>query len=214
MVQVLDQVDWLARFRAGDPEILGLVYLNHVTQIEARLRRRCFTSRSGARLSVEAIGVDVADLVQEVFLHAFRPRARLAYDSRRPYANYLYMIARNILIDLLRASRRRVTTCPFGPADPAAAQAPEVGEDSLTDEETRFSIARHLASLPPILRQLHELRYVAELSQDEAAAALGTTRQRLRTLEKRLLDGLRDELADRPRPVGPGSALGAVRAAG
>ena len=210
-MQVLDQIDFLARFRAGDPKILGLVYLNHVTLVEARLRRRYFTSRSGARLSTEAIGVDVADLVQEVFLHAFRPRARLAYDSRRPYANYLYMIARNLLIDLLRASRRRVTTCPFQTSDSGAApQTPDVSQGTLTDEETRFSIARYLASLPPLLRQLHELRYVDQLSQDEAATALGTTRQRLRTLEKRLLDGLRAELADRPHQVSPGSEVKAV----
>ena len=184
----------LARFRAGDREILGLFYENHVDLVEARLRYRYFTGRSGVRLSASGLGMEVADLVQEVFLHAFRPRARLAYDGTRPYANYLCMIARNVVIDLLRASQRRVMTCPLSLADADA--MPEVLDDSPADPEMTFTVARYLGSLTPPLRQLHELRYVDELSQDEAAVALDTTRQRLRTMEKRLHDGLRAELAD------------------
>jgi RNA polymerase sigma-70 factor (ECF subfamily) len=182
--------DFLARFRAGDPEILARVYRDHVRLIEAYLRDRRFAGRVGARPSA-AGGPEYADLVQEVFLHAFRPRARLAYDGTRPYANYLFVIARNLVIDLLRETRRRVSTCPLALADSGATTcAPEL-TDPLADGETRFSVARYLSSLSPSLRQLHDLRYVHELSQGEAANVLGTTRQRLRTMEKRLHDGLR-----------------------
>jgi DNA-directed RNA polymerase specialized sigma24 family protein len=48
-----------------------------------------------------------------------------------------------------------------------------------------------LAGLEPELKGVHQARYAQCLSQHDAAAALGISRQNHRTHERRLRDGLR-----------------------
>jgi DNA-binding XRE family transcriptional regulator len=51
-------------------------------------------------------------------------------------------------------------------------------------------VESYLQALPQNLRELHRLRHEECLSQERAAEALGISRQTLRTLERRLQDGL------------------------
>jgi DNA-directed RNA polymerase specialized sigma24 family protein len=62
-------------------------------------------------------------------------------------------------------------------------------------------VERFLRELAPELKAVHEKRYTLGLSQAEAAAALGITRQRLRTAEARLRDGLARALRGSGRPL-------------
>jgi RNA polymerase sigma factor (sigma-70 family) len=61
-----------------------------------------------------------------------------------------------------------------------------------------------LADLPPRIRAAIVLRYYADMSVDEVAAALGTSRNTVKTQLRIGLDRLRESLRD---DVGP-SALG------
>jgi len=51
-------------------------------------------------------------------------------------------------------------------------------------------VEEYLGALPPDLREVHRLRHEQCLSQEQAAERLGVGRQTLRTLERRLQDGL------------------------
>ncbi|HEX7499962.1 MAG TPA: sigma factor-like helix-turn-helix DNA-binding protein, partial [Polyangia bacterium] len=51
-------------------------------------------------------------------------------------------------------------------------------------------VEAYLSTLPQDLREVHKLRYEEGLSQEQAAEKLGVGRQTLRTLERRLRDGL------------------------
>jgi DNA-directed RNA polymerase specialized sigma24 family protein len=51
-------------------------------------------------------------------------------------------------------------------------------------------VEKYLAALPQDLREVHKLRHEECLSQEQAAEKLGVGRQKLRTLERRLREGL------------------------
>jgi DNA-binding XRE family transcriptional regulator len=55
-------------------------------------------------------------------------------------------------------------------------------------------VRENLARLPTELAAAYHQRYQLGVSQDAAALAIGISRQRLRTLEKKLLDGVIREL--------------------
>jgi RNA polymerase sigma-70 factor (ECF subfamily) len=55
-------------------------------------------------------------------------------------------------------------------------------------------VSAYLASLPEELRRVHHQRFVLATPQRQAAEALGISRQSLRTLEKKLMAGLRERL--------------------
>ncbi len=70
-------------------------------------------------------------------------------------------------------------------------ELPAPGDDEpYADERTMKAVRDYLAGLTPELRGVHEQRYVKGVSQEEAARALGLSRQQVRTLEERLRDGL------------------------
>jgi RNA polymerase sigma-70 factor (ECF subfamily) len=153
--------------------------------------------RQGARLSAAAsVGGaprdDWGDLVQETFSRAFGERARLAYDGLRPYRPYLLTICRNLLAD---HARRRGRELPSGLDVDALGDPPATagGTDEPPAEELAL-VESYVAGLDRRLAGVYEQRYVAGATQEEAARALGLTRQRLRTLEDKLRRGLQRAL--------------------
>lgn len=173
----------LEAFRRGDPVALERVYRDHVGEIEGFLRARLF--RAG-RLTPASL----ADLVQDVFLRAFSAKNRQSYDGQRAYGPYLLALARNLLIDWLRRTSREAT---LGQSIEALvdAHADEPASAAIYDPELVALAARYVENLDPALRGVHERRFVRAEPQVNAARALGISRQNLRTLERKLVDGLR-----------------------
>jgi RNA polymerase sigma-70 factor (ECF subfamily) len=178
-------------FRAGVPEALGAVYWEYVRKVE-RLLSAGFEVRSrGTRVSgAYREPEDLADLVQEVFVRAFSDKGRRAYDGLRDYGPYLYAIARNVLVDLARVRGREIPS-PWTELEAAIEIAPVV-EDTApwAEAATMRVVEEYLGALPPDLREVHRLRHEEGLSQEQAAERLGVGRQTLRTLERRLQEGL------------------------
>ena len=81
-------------------------------------------------------------------------------------------------------------------AQDASIKAIDEGEP-WADAATMALVRRYVDALDDPLRRLHRARYIEGLSQRDAADRLGITRQVLRTLEDKLRDGLRSELARR-----------------
>jgi RNA polymerase sigma factor (sigma-70 family) len=181
----------LDRFRAGAPEALGTVYWEYVRKIE-RLLGAGFEVRSrGTRVGGACRQPhDLADLVQEVFVRAFSEKSRLAYDGLRDYGPYLYAIARNVLIDWARARGREIPS-PWMELEAAIEMMPVVEDTEPWAESVAMRVVEeYLGALPQDLREVHRLRHEQGLSQEQAAERLGVGRQTLRTLERRLRDGL------------------------
>jgi RNA polymerase sigma-70 factor (ECF subfamily) len=183
----------LELFRQGDIATLKQVYWAHVDRVVQVIRHNLLASRSwGGGWFVTTRGVE--DLVQDTFVRAFNPRARLAFDGQRDYWPYLSTIARNVLTDALRSRRRDLLVENEGRLiDEVLIN--RVGEDaSEADPRILAIVNAYLGELPATLAGVYHQRYVIGQSQELAAKALNITRQHLRTLERKLRNGLTREL--------------------
>jgi RNA polymerase sigma-70 factor (ECF subfamily) len=188
----VDKPELLRAFRAGERDALTAVYWGYVDAVAQVVRH-------GARLTADAAvsGAprgDWADLVQETFSRAFSERARLAYDGLRPYRPYLLTICRNLLADHARKRGRELPSDFDGEALEAAAGSSEDAGEALPPAQLAV-VERYLAGLDARLAGVYQQRYITGATQEEAARALGLTRQRVRTLEDKLRRGLRRALA-------------------
>lgn len=189
----LGRPDRLRGFRAGQREIAEQVYWTYVDRVEGIVRYGFHLATSRQRVSGAPIS-EIADIVQEVFARAFSESARLAYDGTRSYAPFLDTIARNVLIDW---ARRRGRSVELSVEELESVPEPEP-EVAWADEDTMREVRAYLSTLSGDLRSVHEQRNVLGRSQADAATALGITRQRLRTLESRLREGLKRALSRPP----------------
>jgi RNA polymerase sigma factor (sigma-70 family) len=207
--------DLLDRFRAGHRDALAAVYEHYVDDV-ARLVRLGFTVTTveGPLRVAGAADVDTEhEVLQETFVKAFAPAARLGFDGLRPYRPFLVRIAQNVMIDRLRR-RRRDPDRPPAEIDDALGRAVEIEADpgdSLHWRQLSSHAAAFIAGLDDEARRFVALRFEDDLSQEEVAARMGVSRRRVRTLEDRVCRGL--ERALRERDLWPGEPAPAVAAA-
>lgn len=185
--------DRLDAFRAGDPATLTELFHAFVDDVASLLRR-------GFRLDARNLVIrGIADaerekeLVQEVFLRAFSPRARLAFNGLLPFRPYLLQIARNLLVDEWRKQgngRVEVSTTELE----AAATLEPSADDELEDRTLRAATAEWCKALSPELREFVRLRFEVGLSQAALAEQLRVSRRHVRTIEKDVQDGLHAHL--------------------
>jgi len=159
-----------ASFIAGDDGSLHRVYDEHGSLIYTLCRR--------------SLGADVAsDVAQEVFAAAWFARGQFD-PSRGTLPGWLVGIARNKILDHLRAKNRRpqlvqpsFSSNPSGGAAPLA--LPEV--EQLSD---RLLLADALAQLPGRPKRLIEMSFFEELSHAEIAERsdlpIGTVKSEIR----------------------------------
>jgi RNA polymerase sigma factor (sigma-70 family) len=175
-------------FRTGSRPALEAVYWAYVEKVE-RIVRYGFHRSGGARVAGVPLA-DVPDLVQEVFARVFRESTRRTFDGQRELGPFLGTIARNVVTDWARKRGRTIVEVASElenmPHDP--------DESGWSDDALLRATEDYLATLAPVLRQVHEQRYVVGRSQDDAARALGITRQNIRTLEGKLRQGLKNAL--------------------
>jgi RNA polymerase sigma-70 factor (ECF subfamily) len=106
---------------------------------------------------------DLDDLVQEVFVIAFRGLTRFRGDAR--ISTWLYRICVNVALGRIRTRKRRpqaVGTSDLDAvvADPSLVERPETPEKSLERQRERERVYRALEGLPPkkrIVLYLHEI---------------------------------------------------------
>jgi RNA polymerase sigma-70 factor (ECF subfamily) len=151
----------VARVRAGDGEAFRLLVDRH--------------SQSIFRLAVRMVGNehDADDVVQETFLKAYRQIGR--FESRASFATWLYRIAVNCSLDLLRqrprsAEQKEPDDCDEPAADPEAHPSPERLTFSVQIQER---VTAALAGLTPAERAAFLLRHFEGQSIEDIGRALG-----------------------------------------
>jgi len=166
--------DWLQRFHDGDRGALEQLYRDHFDTV--------------ARAVGPLLGrADKETVTQEIFFRLVSQRSlRLAFHGGDLRA-WLEVVARNHALDYLRRRKRET---PAGMTPPAAeeAQTPPVpGAHWESAADARLLIDRFRAEvLPPKWAGTFELRFLKQLSQTEAGAALGIGRTTLAYQEARV----------------------------
>ncbi len=139
---------------------------------------------------------EAEDAVQETLLRAWRSLDRFDED-RSPLRNWLYAIATNVCLDMLRSAQRRARAVDFGPPtqvgpdlgkplpenawirpmpdDRALPAAADPAELAAQRETIRLAFVAALQHLPPRQRAVLILRDVLCWKSDEVARLLATT---------------------------------------
>jgi RNA polymerase sigma-70 factor (ECF subfamily) len=160
---------------AGDRDAFGALVLRHQRGL-VNFLYRLVGSRDGA-----------TDLAQEVFLKVFVSLD--SFDPRYRFTTWLYRIASNAAIDLLRKKQPRTLSLSDPAGDDDATPPPSIAGTEptphdmlrLRELETRLDAA--IAELPPGYRQLILLRHRRHCRYDEIARItrlpLGTVKNRI-----------------------------------
>jgi RNA polymerase sigma-70 factor (ECF subfamily) len=131
---------------------------------------------------------EAKDIAQDAFLRAYR---RLeTFHPDRPFARWLFVIARNASLDAIRRRRRAA-------ALPASDQLPaELGpEDYALRNDEAERVQHALDELPEHYRSVLQLYYVSGFRYREIADALGIPLGTVKTYLSRAKRRLREELA-------------------
>lgn len=146
---------------------------------------------------------DALDITQEVFLRAHRGIER--WRPVRGFKHWLYRIATNMTIDVLRKRQRRaaviVESEDFS-MDRGVAAPPGGGDPvrSIALEELGEQIGAAIETLPERQRAVLVLRYYEDMSIKEIASVVGCTEGTVKTHLFRATGKLRDMLGDLQEP--------------
>ncbi|HHW42195.1 MAG TPA: sigma-70 family RNA polymerase sigma factor [Syntrophomonadaceae bacterium] len=129
---------------------------------------------------------EAEDVAQEAFLRCYQQLHR--YDPSRPFTPWLYRIATNLALSRLRR-RNRYRLVPWDPSNesPDSKTAGRTcegvlgagPEEAWEIKETKQEVLHALKSLKPIDQTVIILRYFEELSYEEIAFILRTTRNNI-----------------------------------
>ncbi len=151
----------VARVRAGDSDAFRLLVERH--------------SRTIFRLAYRMVGnePDADDVVQETFLRAYRRLDR--FEARANFGTWLYRIAVNCSLDLLRQRPRRPDELPREEPDETAAVADEKAspERMAFGTEVQAKVSSALGSLTEAERAAFLLRHCEGQSIEEIGQVLG-----------------------------------------
>jgi RNA polymerase sigma-70 factor (ECF subfamily) len=132
------------------------------------------------------------DIVQDVMLTVWR-KAHLFDPTRAQVSSWIYQIARNRQIDVIRKEARPMPEALKAEDD--GSEDPDAGEVMALEQETD-QLRAALEKLAPAQRELIERAYLGELSHSEirdvTGLPLGTIKSRIRLGLERLRHELKD----------------------
>jgi RNA polymerase sigma-70 factor (ECF subfamily) len=191
---------WLDAFRRGDRAALARVFDTYAADVARTIRAGVVVKTPDGPLRVGAglAEADVEALVQETFVKALSPQARMAYDGIRPFGAWLGTIARHVLID--HGRQRLGQRFADVPLDELADAGPSQ-EDVVANRELKGLLARFLAAIDELDRRVFTLRYVESRSRRDASEILGLSEMQVRRRDVRLKRDLVIYLHDHGVPV-------------
>lgn len=185
----MDEQHAIHRCLEGDKEAFAAI----VGQYQAQVLALCLRMTGNRE--------DAADTAQQAFVQAYRHLDR--YDPHQPFRPWLFKIATNQCIGLLRRRKHQSVTLEEGRIE--SVPDPEGGAASLIDlAEDRERVRRAVAELPLNYRTVVVQYYFQQLSYQEIARQTGLSIGTISTHLHRAKQLLRRWLAD--EEVGTGEA--------
>jgi RNA polymerase sigma-70 factor (ECF subfamily) len=147
----------VARCLAGDRDAFEAIYRQHA----GRLYSLAWRMAGGAN--------DADDLLQEIFLQAFRKLDSFKGDAS--LGTWLYRLAVNLCLDHLRSRQGRMAQVTDSIDEEGAAELPDRGRRAEASA-TRLDLERAIGELPPSYRAAFVLHDVEGYQHDEIARLL------------------------------------------
>lgn len=173
-----------------DGELVERARDGDVNAFEALVDRH---RRVALRVAYAVAGDDAEDAVQDAFVKAYGALGRFRAGS--PFRPWVLRIVANEARNRRRSAGRR-SALALRVAEPDGDRA-ESPEDAAVASEQRLALAAAVAALDDRDREVISLRWFAELSEAEMAAALGvrpgTVKSRLARAMSRLRETLTNE---------------------
>ncbi|MGI5862979.1 MAG: RNA polymerase sigma factor [Myxococcales bacterium] len=165
----------LRTFRKGDRQVLRDVYVAYGEVVYRYCRDRLHSAS------------DARDLVQEVFLTAFKEETRLRFSGISSFQGFVLGIAKNLLLHRFRSDRVRQAgnerIASDQPAEPS--EPPEV-DRKLEEEAARKVLEGFLAELNERERSFFEAHMMTRPARRVTAERFGMSEDQVRYLEKKL----------------------------
>jgi len=196
----------LQAYRNGEESAFLALYEKHATSLRRFLQSGFNFSSQGkmCRFKGTDSSLDAESLVQETFARAFSATTRTNYDGIRPFQTYLFSIAKNLV---LRESlhRDRLLSADF--IDEAESNEGLFSssfdnelcvnpEKNAENEELKKITQMFINELDPEAKDFFAYRFARGYTQEGTAEQMGTTRARIKLLEKnvrkRFLEALRE----------------------
>jgi len=162
----LTDAAFVAKARAGDTHAFGVLVERH--------------GRSLFRLAYRMTGnqQDAEDVVQESFLRAYRQLAK--FDQRASFGTWLYRIAANCSLDLVRTRQRRAAATAVAGEPGAESENPVMSlpaadpspERVALSSELRGRVAEAMNELSPTERTAFVLRHFEGMRIEEVSRVL------------------------------------------
>lgn len=187
--QPADEQRLLQQAQGGDTEAFGLLYEQYAPAVF-----RFLYAHLDDRLDAE-------DLTEEVFFRVWQSLP--GYEARGvPFGGFVFRVARNALYDHYRRSRRQ----PHRPGSLEWAEEHHAGPGSdpavsVLEQMEHRVLHQTLGLLREDHRQVLSLRFLAGLTPEETAQAMGKSTGAIRVLQHRALAALK-KLITRPEVDG------------
>ena len=166
----------VARWQAGERSIFDEIYLRH------------FGSVYGYAHAALRSGQDAEDAAQDVFIRALE--ALPGYEIRAaPFRAWLLRIARNVVLDSVRRSKRLIVEDPADLSSRREALAIQQGYGQVTlDWLSKREVVHRVELLPRGQREVIVLRYLLDMPYEEIAGLTGQTPRAARHLHSRAIE--------------------------
>jgi RNA polymerase sigma-70 factor (ECF subfamily) len=177
---------------AADTELVGAAQAGSQDAFGQLVDRyRAPVVRLAYRLTHDAD--EANDIAQDAFFRAYKRLGE--FEPGRPFARWIFVIARNAALDSLRRRRRSAAFVAETPQQLDDVVSPE---DLVLQNDEASRVHAALASLPPRYRDALELYYLRDMRYRDIALALDVPIGTVKTFISRAKRRLKTDLAETP----------------
>ncbi len=168
----------VTRAQQGDREAFLTLYNRYLNKVYNRVRSRVPTT-------------DVEDVTQEIFIAVVRSIGSFRQEAK--FNTWLYTIVNRQIADYYRRSRRGGQDEPVMSLDEMNFNEPSYEHTGIDDEA---ALKRALNSVPEHYREVVMLRFADGLSFAEIALQLDKSLEAVKSLYRRAVQAIRDEIGE------------------
>jgi RNA polymerase sigma factor (sigma-70 family) len=193
---MINNPELLESYRNGEQNAFLHIYNKYASSLRKFLQGGFSFSSQGRIFRYKGVdaAMDVESIVQETFARAFVASTRASYDGERPFQTYLFSIAKNLVLRechhrerVIHVERIEDSVEPIVnnsmAFDNATSISPEIYVQNLQLEAL---IEGFITSLNEEEKQFFSWRFAQGETQESTASKMGTTRARIKLLEKNM----------------------------